>query len=145
MHLNNNMDHIKNLRTFISNWLPALLIMLVIFWFSAQPSSELPTFNWADKLLKKGGHMLGYAFLAFSYWRALDFKPGKRWLAWLFAVIYAVTDEFHQSFVPGRHPSSWDIALFDNFGALLSLWFAGHYRKQKRPDSVHPAAKITER
>jgi len=49
------------------NWIPALLIMSVIFWFSSQPSSNLPNFDWADKAIKKGGHMFGYALLAWSY------------------------------------------------------------------------------
>jgi len=117
--------------------------MLVIFWFSAQPSSELPVFDWADRIVKKGGHMLGYALLGLSYWRAFDFKAEKRWIAWLLAVLYALTDELHQSFVPGRHPSWWDVILFDNFGALIALWLADLCRKQKRPDSIHPVVEGT--
>jgi VanZ family protein len=126
-------------------WLPALLIMLVIFRFSARPSSELPSFDWADRIVKKGGHMFGYALLALSYWRALDFRQEKRWMAWLFTVLYAVTDEFHQSFVPGRHPSLWDVIIFDNFGAIISLWLLHLYRKQKRPDSIRPVVEDVKR
>lgn len=65
--------------------------------------------------------MLGYGMLAVFYWRAFGYRSDKRWLAWLFAVMYAVTDEFHQSFVPGRNASIWDVMIFDNFGALLGL------------------------
>jgi len=126
-------------------WLPALLMMLLIFFVSAQPSSQLPNFDWADGLVKKGGHAVGYAILALLYWRAFDFKDSKRWVAWLLAVIYAVTDEFHQSFVPGRHPAIWDVLIFDNFGALISLWLFHRYRKQKRPDPFHPIAKQPHR
>jgi len=111
--------------------------MLAIFLVSAQPSSGLPNFDWADGLVKKGGHMIGYALLALSYWRALRFGQRKWWLAWGFAVLYAVTDELHQSFVPGRHPSLWDVLIFDNFGALISLWLAGLYKTQ-RSDSPGP-------
>lgn len=78
--------------------------------------------------------MLGYGLLALSYWNALDRAKGKRPVAWLLAVFYAVTDEFHQSFVPGRNASFWDVLIFDNLGALISLWLAGLYLKQKRPD-----------
>ena len=81
--------------------------------------------------------MLGYAILGLSYWHALDFKPHKRWLAWVLAVLYAVSDEFHQSFVPGRFASIRDVLIFDNFGAFLSLWVWGLYKKQ-RPDLVRP-------
>jgi VanZ family protein len=129
------------MRTQISRWLPTLLMILVIFWFSAQPGSELLPFDWADKILKKGGHMVGYALLALLYWRAFEWKEERRWIAWLLAVLYAVTDEFHQSFVPGRYPSIWDILIFDNFGALISLWLANTYRKEKRPDSARQSSK----
>jgi len=119
-------------------WLPALLMMIVIFLFSAQPASHLPDFGWADRLVKKSGHVMGYAILAFLYWRALEFSKDKRWVAWLLALLYALTDEFHQLFVSGRHPTIWDVILFDNLGTLISLWFITRYRKQKRPDPFHP-------
>jgi VanZ family protein len=112
-------------------------MMLIIFLFSARPSAELPYFAWADRLVKKGGHMIGYAILAFLYWRALDFREKKVWLAWFLAVLYAMSDEFHQSFVPGRYPSVLDVLIFDNFGALISLGLLNRYKKRKRPDSVH--------
>jgi len=105
----------------LRKWLPSLLVMGLIFWFSSQPSSDLPNFDWADKVIKKGGHMLGYAMLAWSYLNVLDMKPHKRWLAWLFAILYAITDEYHQSFVTGRFPSAWDVFIFDNLGALIGL------------------------
>lgn len=120
-------------------------MMLVIFWFSAQPGSELQTFNWADRIIKKGGHMLGYGLLALWYWRALDFKQEKRWIAWILAVLYAVTDEFHQSFVPGRNPSIWDVVIFDNVGALIALWLASYYRYEKRPDPMSPVVEDAKR
>lgn len=121
-------------RHIILGWLFALTIMCVIYFVSSQPSDDLPNFNWADRIVKKGGHMLGYGLLALSYWNALDRAKGKRPVAWLLAVFYAVTDEFHQSFVPGRNASFWDVLIFDNLGALISLWLAGLYLKQKRPD-----------
>jgi len=44
----------------------------------------------------------------------------------------AITDEYHQSFVPFRSPSVWDVLVFDNLGALLSLWSTNVYiNKQK--------------
>jgi VanZ family protein len=113
----------------LPRWFPALLIMLIIFLFSSQPSSNMPNFSWADEIVKKGGHMIGYAMLALSYWHAFRMQEGKRWLAWLLAVLYAVSDEWHQSFVPGRYPSLWDVLIFDNFGALIALWLAGRWSK----------------
>lgn len=133
------------MKTNFLKWLPAIAIMLVIFWFSAQPSSEIPTFDWADTAIKKGGHVVGYGLLAVSYWRFFAFKEDKRWIAWLLAVVYAMTDEFHQSFVPGRGPSVWDVIIFDNFGALISLSLMNHYRNEKRLASIRPVVEEAKR
>lgn len=105
--------------------------MLVIFFFSAQPSAELPDFSWADTLVKKAGHMLGYAILALSNWRAFEFRDRKQWLAWALTLLYAASDEFHQSFVSGRHPSIWDVLFFDNLGALIALWLRTQDKTQR--------------
>jgi VanZ family protein len=102
--------------------------MAVIFWFSSRPSTDLPNFHWADRLVKKSGHMAGYALLAFWNWHGLGWKRHHRWLAWLFAMTYAVTDEYHQSFVPGRFPSVWDVLIYDNLGTLLGLWLGGKWK-----------------
>ena len=77
--------------------------------------------------------MCGYALLAWSYWQALHFRPDKRWLVWILTILYAITDEYHQSFVTGRSPSATDVLVFDNLGALLSLWITNITIKQKRP------------
>jgi len=124
---------IMNKKIFLK-WMPALLTMGAIFWFSSQPSSQLPNFNWADALVKKSGHVIGYALLAFWYWYAWDMDQNKRWLAWSLAILFALTDEYHQSFVAGRHSTIWDVLIFDDLGALLSLWLASRSIKQKRPD-----------
>jgi VanZ family protein len=108
----------------ILRWLPALIVMVVIFWLSSQPSEQLPQFDWADRLVKKSGHVLGYAILAACCWYALGWQPERRWFAWLLALLYALTDEYHQSFVPGRGPSVWDVLIFDNLGALAGIWLA---------------------
>ena len=109
------------LKLWIRHWGPAVLMMAVIFAFSSRASAELPNFgNW-DYYVKKGGHALGYGLLALVYWRGLGLERGKKWFAWGLAICYAITDEIHQSFVPGRHPSLVDVFLFDNLGAILGL------------------------
>ena len=116
--------------------LPALLVMGSIFWFSSQPNDQLPVFSWVDAIVKKSGHVIGYALLAFWYWYALGMDKSKRWLVWLLAILYALTDEYHQTFTAGRHPSIWDVLIFDNIGALISLWLTTLYLKRKRPDRL---------
>jgi len=109
------------LKTWARRWSLAVLMMAAIFIFSSRPSSGLPDFGTWDYFVKKGAHMLGYGLLALAYWRGWNLEHSKKRFAWGLAVCYAITDELHQSFVPGRHPSLVDILLFDNLGAILGL------------------------
>src|SRR5512140_1225987 len=99
------------LRTYFWLWAPVIVWMAVLFTASATPSRDIPTFGVIDYLVKKGGHMLGYAILALLLRRALGWDAQRTWLAWLLAVLYALSDEFHQSFVPGRHPALLDAVV----------------------------------
>lgn len=115
---------------YLRRWLPAILIMATIFALSSIPSSELPDFARADLFVKKGGHMLGYGLLASAYLWGLLAERNDRLhpegakrnaiTAWLLAVLYASTDEFHQSFVAGRHASLLDVGV-DATGAAIAL------------------------
>ena len=67
--------------------------------------------------------MIGYALLALSYLRAFDGKIDKWKLIWLLAILYAASDEFHQSFVAGRGATLMDVGI-DSIGAGLGLWWA---------------------
>lgn len=123
--------------SFVWRWGLALLMMAAIFGFSSIPSAEMPKFGFLDFLVKKGGHALGYGLLALSYLRGL--KGGNqdvhmRWFyaAWLMATLYSATDEFHQSFVPGRYPAVTDV-LIDSLGAAAAMHLADRYYKQVRP------------
>ncbi|HVN16159.1 MAG TPA: VanZ family protein [Anaerolineales bacterium] len=118
------------LKDFLQRWGFAILMMAAIFGFSSRPNNELPNFGSVDSLVKKGGHMIGYALLGLSYWRGLELKRNKVWLAWLLAILYAITDEFHQTFVPGRHPSPWDVMIFDNLGAMIGLLVYAIFKKK---------------
>ena len=119
-----------SLKQIVPRWVPAFLTMVAIFWFSSQPADELPVFSWADMIIKKSSHIIGYALLAFWYWYGLGMDQNKRWLAWLLAIVYALTDEFHQTFVSGRNASLWDVVIFDNLGALIAIWFVGWWMKK---------------
>jgi len=116
-------------------WLPAILMMAVIFGFSSIPSAEMPNYGFLDLVVQKGGHVLGYGLLALAYWVGLGFDKHVWWLALLFAVIYAVLDEFHQSFVPGRHTSWVDALVIDGGGAATALGLA-YWGRVKRALSI---------
>ncbi|MFN8382453.1 MAG: VanZ family protein [Anaerolineales bacterium] len=115
----------KKFLSIVPRWLPSLLLMSVIFAFSSRTSSELPNFHSWDYFIKKGAHAFGYGLLALSYMHTFKWDEKRYWLAWLLAVLYSATDEFHQSFVPGRHSAISDALIFDNLGALIAL--TSHY------------------
>jgi len=50
--------------------------------------------------------------------------------ALLLSVCYGITDEFHQAFVPGRHPDIWDL-IRDSTGALIALLIICFVKKKK--------------
>lgn len=107
----------------IARWLPALIMMGLIFFLSSLPASRLPYFGRWDVLVKKSAHALGYALLALTYFSALprSLAPGYRWVTALFmAVLFALSDEFHQSFVEGRTSALRDVGI-DALGAALAL------------------------
>lgn len=103
----------------LPRWFPALTLMAVIFAFSSRSPDELPDFGGWDYFFKKGAHALGYGLLALSCLRALPKR--NYFLAWSLAILYSATDEFHQSFVPGRRAAITDVIVFDNLGAMLAL------------------------
>jgi hypothetical protein len=88
----------QSISVFLRRWGPTLVIMAIIFFFSA----------------------LGYLLLGRAC--LYGFKPGKKapWLAWGLCILYAITDEIHQSFVPGRSSRVLDVGI-DALGALLGL------------------------
>ncbi len=81
-----------------------------IFWMSSLPGTEVGLQPPWDKL----AHFATYAVLA-----TLLVRSGlSQALAFLLAVVYGAGDEWHQSFVPGRDASGFDL-LADAAGALL--------------------------
>jgi VanZ family protein len=108
----------------IKRWLPAVLLMAAIFFFSSIPSIAMPYFGSWDMLVKKSGHMLGYALLGLAYLRGINsFRWRSAVIVLLGVVLYALSDEYHQSFVAGRTSSLTDVTI-DTIGALLGLAIA---------------------
>ena len=99
-------------------WGPPLVMMAVIFLFSAQPSLN-SGLGVADTIGRKLVHFAEYALLAFLWARALRTRMEARRAALVALVVtslYAATDEYHQTFVEGRHGSPLDWAV-DTAGA----------------------------
>ena len=99
----------------IRPWLPVVLWAGVIFAFSSIPSLDTGLGVW-DLVLRKIAHAAVYAVFALLILRAVDRVVP----AFLGAVAYAATDEFHQSFVRGRQGTLRDWAI-DAAGAAVGL------------------------
>ena len=110
-------------------WVPALVMMAIIFMLSALPASKVPTFGPYDVYFKKVAHAIGYGLLGVSYYYAMPTRLPRlvRWSTALgLSLGFAVSDEFHQSFVSGRTSSIRDIAI-DGLGAFFALFLAAGY------------------
>ena len=114
----------RGVRGLVAYWLPPLAWMVAIFYLSAQPDLPGPPEPLLDTLFKKGAHFVTYAMFAFLWWRALSrgmmTHRAALGTAFAIAVVYGISDEFHQSFIPGRSPSSRDV-LIDAAGAAAAL------------------------
>lgn len=110
-------------------WLPSLLWMAVIFYLSSRTGEDMG--GWLDIVrrwipIMEGfdwGHFAAYFILAWTYLWALRPKRlslGIKLVVILLCVLYGVTDEYHQSFVPGRTPDLMDLRN-DAIGAALAM------------------------
>lgn len=128
---------------FVSNWMPAIIWMILIFLgstdvLSAEQTSRflVPFLRWLDPqiswvaiatihtVIRKLGHVTEYAVLAVLLWRALRSKSWRLSLlffaTWIACALFAASDEFHQSFVPSRTPAVHDV-MIDVCGAFVGL------------------------
>lgn len=90
-----------------------------------------------DRIVRKNAHAFMYMVLAILVCGALFSynKSGKGMIIYILFIclFYAVTDEFHQSFIPGRTSLVSDV-LVDFMGALIGLafFYLSYYKIYKR-------------
>lgn len=107
--------------SYLKYWFPVFVYSGIIFFLSSLPADvtkQMPFTVW-DKL----EHAIEYALLGFLVFRALRHTSSlSRQAIWIvavgFCICYGLSDEFHQSFVPGREVSRWD-ALADGIGGMI--------------------------
>ena len=122
-----------------ASWVLTALCMALIFFFSHQTSDDSAEISmgfyskileWLGQVVEKIGHdgirtlahFTEYTGLGFLMSTSLMFTFSRRrpWLTLALCAAYAVTDEIHQIFVPGRAFQVSDIAV-DSAGALLGI------------------------
>lgn len=131
----------RNLSRAVLPFVPALCLMALIFAFSAMPSDD-PSKGLPVLLMRKATHFGEYLVLTALWWWALSTRIGPdRALAWALAISigYAISDEWHQSFVDGR-VGTWRDVLIDSAGALTAAWLI--YRARVRPRPRETTARV---
>ncbi len=111
------------MRIVVRFWLPVLVYMGFIFYLSSQEQVPIEVPDWFY-YFDKTVHAVLFGGLGFLFLRA--WLQGRysnaTFLAFLitviFTMLYGTSDEFHQSFVPGRHPD-WQDVVADTVGAIL--------------------------
>lgn len=104
-------------------WMTLILWCSLIFFLSSQSALPGAPSGILDFVFKKSAHMAVYAVLYLFAVRAFSTSTTQEFRrAAIFTVFFALSDEFHQSFVPGRTPHLMDIG-FDSIGMVV-MWAA---------------------
>jgi len=113
--------------------------MGVIFLLSAQPTLPDLTGGRFPGLESIAGHFTVFFVLALLWRSALISKGVRHAALWAFviAVLYGASDEFHQHFVPNRNPNIFDLAV-DAIGAAVAISVATWVRARQRPAVASP-------
>ena len=151
-------------RFWVGTWLPVLLGILMIAlesteWFGSDNTSGPLRAVWQaifgavtnreweiiHHYIRKTGHFIGYGLVALAWLRAWwmtlphsHFVPDAL-LALLGTALIAAADEFHQSFLPNRTSSPWDV-LIDCSGAVTLQLMVYVFMRINRPKRLARAA-----
>jgi len=106
----------------IYKMVPMIFVMGIIFFLSHKTGDEieLPAFAYSDLV----AHMIIYAALGAAVLYAWSDKFKEHHsikvvcYTVVFCLLYGISDEFHQSFVPGRYVSGMDVVA-DTVGAIV--------------------------
>ena len=96
--------------------------MLLIIYLSHLPKTEIPEFVFGPDNIDLLFHFVEYLILGFLLFRSITidewFTINPQYSTIFIGILFAISDEYHQSFVPGRHMSSMDM-FFDSLGILF--------------------------
>ncbi|MDD5590094.1 MAG: VanZ family protein [Candidatus Portnoybacteria bacterium] len=111
------------MKNFFYNWLPVFIWAGLIFYLSDQPGLNSGMSAFWDVFLRKLAHAFVFAvlnFLIFLALRGQEFNYRKT-IVWALAlaILYAVSDEIHQGFVPEREGKIQDVGI-DSLGIIFS-------------------------
>ena len=148
----------------VSAWLPVVLGILMIMvesteWLGADHTTgplrllyqaifgQVSNGQWEiiHHYIRKSGHFIGYGLIGLAWLRAWWMTlPHSRFipdalLALAGTALIASLDEFHQSFLPNRTSSPWDV-LIDCSGAITLQFMVYMFMRINRPKRLARAA-----
>jgi VanZ family protein len=114
---------------------------LIVYW-SNQPSLPIDQPSVADAFHNtqhRVAHVLVYGLMGLLAWWTCEGKPR----AWLLAIaitsVFGITDEFHQSFIPGRR-AAVDDWLLDTASAAGAIWLLSRLRRSRLRPAIRAVA-----
>jgi VanZ family protein len=131
----------------LSLWGPWLLWLVLIFVLSSFHKTHIPKSKYIS--WDKVAHASEYSVLGYLTARALFFSGLQRlknnylWIAIIFGLFYALSDEFHQYFVPGRTSSLWDAAA-DLVGVIIGSLVFRWFLQKGRFEGIAPLAENSQ-
>ena len=142
-------------RDFIKYWLPVILFACFIFWMSTETFSSEHTFSVVraiitflvprlsgeevdliHAIIRKLAHVVEYLILGFLLFRAFRGHSSAWWswrwffLASIVVLLWAASDEFHQSFVSTRTASIVDVGI-DIVGGILGQFASVLWKRHR--------------
>ena len=125
--------HMRKLSRGLWVWAPPVALMALIFALSTMPAGN-EEHGFLYVLSRKAAHFAEYALLLALWWRALTTKLSERRalaVALAITVLYAGTDELHQTFVNGRAGRPLDV-MIDTAGALTAVALIARGRLRRK-------------
>ena len=120
-------------------WLPVFTWAALIFCFSNTPSLESDFDPFIDFILRKIAHMTEYFILVLLLRRAFKYSFDLNDLELfiypvILSILYAVSDEFHQTFISGRHGCLRDVLIdsVEIFGFYFAIKLSGFFKASRR-------------
>ncbi len=109
----------------VTRWFFVLAWMAFMFFLSNQPGLKSSFEPIVDFILRKLAHLTEYFILAWLLYRALSLSAGKKQaLVWtlVLAFVFALSDEWHQTFVRQRNGNPRDVGI-DLVGILAAVYW----------------------
>lgn len=125
------------MKVFFLYWVPVLAWALLIFYFSGIPSVRISSEVILNEIMHYAGHFSIYFIFSFLLARAFckeELEMQKIfWASFIIAGVYAIGDEYHQIFVPGRFPDIKDVVTdWVGIFSALEIFRIRFYKKIPR-------------